>query len=728
MANKLCSEPSCPAEAVAGAEYCSLHLQISGAQLITSQGQQKLKQHLKKLAVSAATIEKMKSAPTVKIPNAWKAMQDQAKTQIAAEVKAAATVASGPKTQKAKGIKTLQKHGHLGSHLAIVALTEPDAVSAGQKLGLPCFCRPCPVTPRHGFVDSRVVKSEQDIRQVWSEAKAADPDAELILMLFIEATHNMVWRPGLLSVGPGHDGATAGHDSISVFLQPEYAGSWKAMSAEAGVKLDSQDPFIEAVAGPAHETVLTQIRGGVKGAVTEPNWSPEAFTIGEIITIDDAHKKNEGAMLAWEEQAKTLKPNHHVVYNPGGNLGDHWSVHAQIAGIAVVTDFQPTIGQLLPKMGIDLPPLEPQAIIFGFLGGVLQPDLLPALMRKRAVCAALLGSHHGMRMGGDSGVYIGASVAMMLRLGQAAIWGEARHAKKTGLQREQIYQSILNDWLKGRQGLKANVALFYTHKWAGGFGGKAWAACGKGTTDLDAFMLQLICKPTIENAKAVLAALTNVVNLAHNNGWWLNKFITPEWFDLAAGLDPRPAVMAGPVWYDSAMTPLESRMQLLQVIEKLQPIDLSDIEEKTYAVSAGKVAQATIKKSQQKLAASLAAEAAPSGTSMNEPKAGPGKAKVGSFGTVEAGARIKLPFVAGAALCSVHGSLLHVQIANDTQKQYVSGEISGLSQDLLTAAANGADVPSLSGSGATYQQLAIESGALMIPNTVILAILQQKGK
>src|SRR5207237_6510131 len=87
------------------------------------------------------------------------------------------------------------------------------------KLRPQLFARPCPVRPRHGFVDSRKVKAfDPDVINLLKESWAEDPDAELLLTPYIPAEFSGVWRPGLLVLGPGHDGATSGHSSIAVPL------------------------------------------------------------------------------------------------------------------------------------------------------------------------------------------------------------------------------------------------------------------------------------------------------------------------------------------------------------------------------------------------------------------------------------------------------------------------------------------------------------------------------
>src|SRR5206468_11108753 len=120
---------------------------------------------------------------------------------------------------------------------------------------------------------------------------------------------------------------------------------------------------------------------------------------------------------------------------------------------------------------------------------------------------------------------IGASVAFLLRLSQAALWGGARHAEKQGISRDQVYKNVLDDWIKGRGRLAEKVTLFHTHHWSGGFGGSKWAAIGHAAIGLDTAGLELIRKPASESAIATVSTLNNLINLWHNNAWLLDKFV-----------------------------------------------------------------------------------------------------------------------------------------------------------------------------------------------------------
>jgi len=664
------------------------------------------------------------------------------------------------KTQKGKGIQVLQAHGLLPKAMAIVCQTEGEAVAAFQALGgKRRFARPAPTSPRHGFVDSREVTTEEEVRMVWAETRAADPLGEVILMPLVEAEFNCVWRPGLLAIGPGHDGATAGHDSISVFLNEAYSKAWKDLALKAGVKLRPEDPsevqagqeyqtpFIESVSNRETEVVITQVRGGSEGCPSEPDWVPAPMTVGAVIVKDGSVKADPQAMLAWEEEAKHLKPGYHIVYDEGGNQGDHWTVHAQLNGIAVVTTFKPQVGQQLPKMGVDLVPFEPQAVIWGFLGGLGGPSLkaeTPAnrMLRTRATVAAIMGTHHGMRMGGDAGVHLGASVALFLRLGQAAVWGEARHAFShcsgfnvatvpgikpcQGKSRQQIFTSVLDDWQKGRAGLR-DVTRCFHGKWSGSFGGKAWAAISHSIVALDAAMVDLVNLPSQTNVVKVMQALTTAVNLAHNGGGscFLNKFCGTEWFDLAAALDPRAACMAGPVWYQAAQTGADTRMAFLVAIEGMEPIDVG------MKAPEGNVLELHTQPEAQTKLKGVGSHGSildiPNPVYVPKPKPGAvAGGKVGSFGTVDQHEIPEgIPGVPVKAQAKADGHhTFHMQI-EVSSGGYVSGEVvikDRHIQAALQALQAAPEVGSMGGSGVTYHLLDVAPTAITIGGVHILGL------
>ena len=83
------------------------------------------------------------------------------------------------------------------------------------------FARPCPVHPRHGFVESRVVKTAEELRDLAVETYAEDEKGEIIIMPYYDVPFSFVQSSNIITVGRGHDGVTAGNNSDYIELNYE---------------------------------------------------------------------------------------------------------------------------------------------------------------------------------------------------------------------------------------------------------------------------------------------------------------------------------------------------------------------------------------------------------------------------------------------------------------------------------------------------------------------------
>lgn len=173
------------------------------------------------------------------------------------------------RTQKARGIHYLLYMSQLGGRQ--VLLVDPLVASAYKEttwhqvqseFNKP-FVRPCPVKPRHGFVDSRVITTHQEWRDILYETKEADPLGELIVMEWIEANASAVVSKHQVAMGSGHDGVTGDKGLTMVTSIPEDV-TWKAFRnydfSRAGVP-SKHRPLVELVRCGARSWVPVQIRG-----------------------------------------------------------------------------------------------------------------------------------------------------------------------------------------------------------------------------------------------------------------------------------------------------------------------------------------------------------------------------------------------------------------------------------------------------------------------------------
>lgn len=467
-------------------------------------------------------------------------------------------------SQKIKGIVALSTFGSGGIFTRPIRMIMNSASLKSKKSLLaalkPCawpklFCRPCPTIPRHGFVDSRVCQTAEDVIALLEETLAADPNGELMVMDLVDASHNMIWTPSLLTIGLGNDGATAGKNVTSIPLVGKNPLSANLLKA-AGLQ-KNQDPYIELVVTDK-TPYLTQLRGGPKVTSVEPDYIPLSLTIKKVV------KTNGESLLEWEKTVSDMKPGT-VVYHPGGGVTDHWFVHARLSGIPVFTTRKPKIGEEIQKQPNEAPPPTPESIIRGFFAA--ESVKLDQETAKAATHLLLIGLHHSSAMSGENGKWIGAAISLMLRLGSVALRGEARHRPGKGnkLSREAVYTRCFNKPIRYHRACLSRQALHFRYgPWSGSFGGKKWAACAYALEPLYRVFQALTKEPTAENVSALIKALNVAVNQVHNNGWWLNKFTDSGVTTTIPAGQISPIVSVGPLAY-----------QIDQVYRKLTGADIS---------------------------------------------------------------------------------------------------------------------------------------------------------
>lgn len=450
------------------------------------------------------------------------------------------------RTQKARGLSALSHMPRTNSAvrtLQIYGIMHQKDILGGVVL--PAFVRPCPHRPRHGYIDSRVIETEASLQKLAKEVFEDDPQGEVMLTPVFEAvSHNMIWTPSLLTIGLDHDGATAGKNTVNVPLTGQVPGVIKKLLADSKVG-ESEDPYIEAIIAQnisQNYTYLTQLRAGPKGAVVG-NFIPAKVKVQKVI-----QPKGED-LLQWEARIRKLDGEPGVVvYHPGGSPADHYSVHCRCTGVPVVYDHEPEEGEVLKPT--DTPELDPQEVINGAIIAAKMMTAEPDKLDRTAWAELMLfGFHASAGLSGVSSRLLGASVISMIRLGMAALAGEARHCRSTEVH---IPQGNRQDVWRGMDGkslteLRAAVnSLINIHLCgefaSGGFGGKKWAQCGVSLVPLFNGLRKLaLAKLPSEQREAINNLLLShniAVHQAHNGGWWMNKFVQQVAFDRLQENDP----------------------------------------------------------------------------------------------------------------------------------------------------------------------------------------------
>lgn len=512
--------------------------------------QNKLYQKAKKLMnnMNAAEAVPVPPSPPTVMPDVAKAVW---KNRVA------------PRTQKMRGLSALRKRMYTGDQpkpqrlLALPSVLLPDLELGVQY---PVFARPCPIRPRHGFVESRLVHSEGQLRKLYEEARAADPEAELMIAPFIAPEASAVFLPevGVLTLGPGHDGATGGHGSLVLRTVAqalsedlrEAAGLRDTgyMELVYGRRIDYDiDRYRERDQQGTLAAFVTQLRDGPKVEGAHRDFVPADVECKAVVTPCED-------LLEWESKVKTLEPGT-VVYAPGSSLASHAAVHCIINGVPFVTSFEPQVGTMVTKVG-DATPIEAwpaDEIRTGFLlaaSGCREcfadkngrnPNTTALFHLASAILhnwSALYNTPEAARLAAfAAGVYI--------ILGAASCWGEQRFASpKIELlmqhnldDRAGIHEEVFEDPLHWAGLMSYCCWEFEQRDYGSGYGGEAWAKCARETAKVVRALAK--CgnrKKDVprEFLGKLVEAVNRCVNLAHNGGWWLNKLVTSPELDYAA--------------------------------------------------------------------------------------------------------------------------------------------------------------------------------------------------
>jgi carbonic anhydrase/acetyltransferase-like protein (isoleucine patch superfamily) len=425
-----------------------------------------------------------------------------------------------PRTQKAKGIHALSVRGHMARDIRFqkIETANPDRM-VGQ------FVRPCPMRPRHGFVDSRMVNNLAEANTIIEETKKADPEAEFIVMPFVQSSYSGIFTPGLLSVGLGHDGATAGTSSISLPAIGNYPRINRAeepkMFTNAGIKEAEYIELLWEKRDELNHPQAVQLRDGPKVS-QDADYIPKKTKVKKVIMA-------EGDLLEWESKMKEV-PAGTVVYHPNGSLASHYAIHGVLNQIPVVISFEPKVGEVL-EAKTETKPISLDALRAGFVYGQriqfskrIEPEYEDYSTAAKVMLAAL---HHISVWSGRYDFLIGLGMGLAYRLTVVATLGEYRHNRRANeggsKDRDRVYSEYWNESEKGDTSIRMADALrsFNCDHWPSNYGGTAWFTFAKHATD----MLNHLIDGKITES---LEAFNRCVNAAHNNGWAFNKFCSQD--------------------------------------------------------------------------------------------------------------------------------------------------------------------------------------------------------
>lgn len=439
-----------------------------------------------------------------------------------------------PNTQKAKGINELAWNGfayldkYVGASNMDGAIYPAESLTNRHKCDLipyPRFARPCPMLPRHGFVESRVVHNTADLLRLAEETLAAEDQAEIVLMDHVDATHSAILQEGRLTVGEGNDGATAGRDAVTVYLRGDGHLSEHAIVARSGV-LNS--PYIELVYADGKRPKAVQLRDGPKLPRSVDNVPIERLVDHVLAVVPD----EDGAvisLLAWERMIKAAGLGT-VVYHPGGSLSSHYSIHAVTAGIPVMISREPVVGETLEvTKDAEVPSIDWVPLRSAFMAAIKDDMSMASAMRLVLAVSKNIKS--------PTSYVLGYAMGLCFRLSLTACVGESRHLRKDPKknydtveyhkQRNKVYTRVWERSDRHKRSIGELYDSFMEDDYPVGFGGPAWASVAHAAYS----MYQGIAAGDVEET---LFEFNKLVDAHHNNDWFGNKFIQSIEFQRAS--------------------------------------------------------------------------------------------------------------------------------------------------------------------------------------------------
>ena len=414
------------------------------------------------------------------------------------------------------------------------------------------FVRPCPSKPRHGFVDSRVISSEQEARTIVEEVIKAGERPEFIIMPKIDCSYSGVITTDLIAFGRSNDGATQGNDTVNVKLN---IGPTEKDHIRNSIWHSKEWPYAETLYNGNDKPILVQLRAGPN------NDESKVVKVVEVYKVDPKMELLEWAVIADALRKKTKVVHGQewteesvAVWHPGGSIASHFGVWCSDPSVQaptipyVMDEIEPKIGSIIEIGKKNKPKLS--AFKEGLVLG------LSAELKERASVVKdlrnFLGSFHLYALAdlGDefTAKYIGYSWAIGARVIAALPFGECTHsscrvggpttthsvlgAKLTG---ERDYEKVWRVEIERvLLGLHLCHSEFTNYKWKGSYGGPKWASCTSSIIKVIANIRAFVDITSSQNLSELVTATNIMVNEVHNGGWWLNKLLSKDVFDNAS--------------------------------------------------------------------------------------------------------------------------------------------------------------------------------------------------
>lgn len=490
---------------------------------------------------------------------------------------------SAIKTQKARGYKMLgsrsfsnMERPYLQSSYILPQnipwLRGHSGVISGST---PWFARPCPVTPRHGFVESREVHDFNEACDVLAEARAVDPDAEVLLVRKLSGKYSGIATNMGVTWGLGNDGVTGSKgNTFLIPSPPSEPAVWNGMFTTWGYADIKEVGYVELVESNG-DVQAVQFRDGPQLPATR-DFIPAKVKVKEVLW-------ERPDLMEWETLIKSKQHTKGLVVQlkKGTALSAHAAVHAIALGIPAVGSHHVEVGEIL-KPGADQPKrltvmdyntLNDQMIMWS-------NDRQNEDKYNRILTA--IASVHAMSVWDNSPHLINLrafAIPALIRFLAAASHGELRHwwnngpgryvadqpttpfthpeaeGSMRGLVRGQVYDEVFRfsfgriernlktlvvdyghkDWGQRRKPYNTLTSEMKRqwrkdHRKQFAYGGPNWANVAQVTLNLVNAYFAFQTQPNSVTWGEVIIAANNAIHTAHNGGLALSKWIHDEDF------------------------------------------------------------------------------------------------------------------------------------------------------------------------------------------------------
>lgn len=432
-------------------------------------------------------------------------------------------------SQKARGVRDIALFGPKDGSTVVAQSTyiihEDDLKGSMMPSGfLNKFCRPCPQTPQHGFVESRMIKEPSQFSEMVAQIKKTGEPVEIMVCPFVDAQWNAVVTPETVTIGLGNDGATSGK-SLS------YRTVFPTKLLTGGAKLTEGHPYVEVVYSQDLGMQVVQLRQGPEPPKT-PDYIPEQV---KVTTVYIAENQD---LLEWQELIKNA-PAGSCIYLNGKGWTSHYAVHGITKKLPVIASHEPSIGEVLSASAVYKPNTKDLARMAQYLAKAFQfPKIDSAEQIKE--CFAIF-HHFGLWNTWTEAEckLMAYAIAVFPRITFSLGAGEMRHgAHKSGFPQRW-------SWIEGKgrstvytiaDKLNMNTVaslypwLVYDFRdglsWSSGYGGMKWSIGAENGLNALKYAAKFMLAPNTKVWAQLVNEMNQMAYAVHNGGRYHNKVIS----------------------------------------------------------------------------------------------------------------------------------------------------------------------------------------------------------